>query len=95
MTELAKVVRVRRRVGAGDWFYATSPDLKGLLVAQPTLEALEKAIPQAITDLYAARNVEVIVAPLEECDGGSHGSWVALPVDLMEASYRKPSPAAA
>ena len=67
MTELAKVVRVRRRIGAGDWFYATSPDLKGLLVAQPTLDALEKAIPQAM-------------APFEQASGwGGFTLWVRQP----------------
>jgi hypothetical protein len=43
-------------------FYATSPDLKGLLVAEKTKEELDRAIPCAIADLYAASyGVRVVV----------------------------------
>lgn len=96
----AKVIRVNREIGKGDWFYATSPDLRGLLVAQPTLDDLEKAIPQAITDLLAARGLNVQVYPLTaEGDEGPHGSWVVswvvVPDQLAKNHHRKPSPAAA
>jgi hypothetical protein len=48
--------------GAAGLFYATSPagearpDLKGLLVAEPTLVGLEEAVPKAIAALAAAQS---------------------------------------
>jgi hypothetical protein len=90
----AKVIRVNREMGEGNWFYATSPNLRGLLVAAPALDDLEKSIPQAITDLYAARKIDVYVVPLDGGDEGPHGAWVAVPVQLVKTHHRKPSLAA-
>jgi hypothetical protein len=50
-------IRIHRERGKAGLFYATSPDLKGLLVAEKTAEDLEKAIPRAIKDLQAARQL--------------------------------------
>ena len=50
----ATVVRVKVEEGKTGLFYATSPDLRGLLVAEPTIDELEKAIPQVIGDMFAA-----------------------------------------
>ena len=47
----ADIVRVKIEQGKAGLFYATSPDLRGLLVGRPDLEALFEAVPQAITDL--------------------------------------------
>lgn len=57
-----RIVRLEFERGKAGLFYATSPDLEGLLVAAPTVEALHREIPKAISDLYAARGVEVIVS---------------------------------
>jgi hypothetical protein len=65
-TMKARMVRVRREEGKTGLFYATSPDLKGLLVAEPTLDALELAIPKAISDLYAAQGTVVVVTRVED-----------------------------
>jgi len=73
-----KVVRVKREQGEGGWFYATSPDLKGLLVAEPTLDALDRAIPGAISDLFAACGHSATVDRLER-DEDDLRSWVAVP----------------
>jgi hypothetical protein len=89
----AKVIRIKREVGEGNWFYATSPDLIGLLVAQETLDDLEKMIPQAIVDLYAARKIDVQVYPVDDGNEGPHGAWVAVSALLAKAHYWKPSPA--
>jgi hypothetical protein len=94
----AKVIHIKREIGDGNWFYATSPDLRGMLVAEATLAGLDKMIPQVITDLYAARGIEVYVVPLDEgADGneGPRGAWVAVPAHSMKSHYRKPTPAAA
>lgn len=79
----AKVVRVKREQDESGWFFATSPDIKGLLVAEPTLDALEHAIPGAISDLYEADGQEVVVTPLDNDDGDLR-SWVAVPAKLAE-----------
>jgi hypothetical protein len=92
----ARLIRVQREQGEGGWFYATSPDLRGLLVAQPTLEVLNHAIPQAITDLYAARGIAIYVTPLDDGNEGPHGSvWVAVPVNLTKEYFRKQTTAKA
>ena len=53
-SERAQIVRIKIEEGKAGLFYATSPDLKGLLVAEPTIDALDAAIPAAIAELYAA-----------------------------------------
>lgn len=55
------IVRVKYEKGTTGLIYASSPDLTGLLVAEHTFDELETAIPQAITDLYAASGVNVVV----------------------------------
>ncbi len=77
----ARIVRVRYEKGNTDLIYATSPDLKGLLVAERTSEALENSISQAIADLYAACGEEVVVTRVEEADDEFH-SWVAFPSEI-------------
>jgi hypothetical protein len=79
----ARVVRVKRALGESGWFFATSPDVKGLLVTQPTLDALEDAIPSAISDLYEADGHNVVVTRLDNDDGDLR-SWVVIPAKLAE-----------
>lgn len=74
----AKIVRVSVEKGKAGLFYATSPDLKGLLVAEPTLDAFENSIPTAITDLYAACGVRVVVTKAEDKQDEPE-AWVAVP----------------
>jgi len=51
-------------------------------VAEPTLDALERAIPQAIADLYAVCGVEVVVTRMD--DGTTdYQPWVAIPAILL------------
>ena len=51
----AKIVCTKIEQGREGLFYATSPDLKGLFVAEDSLEKLEKAIPGVTRDLTGAR----------------------------------------
>ena len=77
----AKLVRVRLEEGKAGLFYATSPDLHGLLVAEPTLDALEDAIPVAIAQLFEVVGEIVLVSKLEDnCD--DFHPWVAFPADI-------------
>ena len=65
----ARIVRVKIEEGRTGLFYATSPDLKGLLVAEPTMDALEAAVPQAIADLYAVAGVQGHAVDLDPAVG--------------------------
>jgi hypothetical protein len=79
----ATVVHVKVEEGRTGLFYASSPDMKGLLVAEPTIDALEEAIPKVIRDMYAARDTDVVVARLVESF-----SWVVIPAEALPASNR-------
>jgi hypothetical protein len=82
-SSLAKVVRVNVEYDSTGLFYATSPDLKGLLVAEPTEEALETAVPQAIRDLYRAMGENVVIIPAGDMDGDHPmKTWVGVPANL-------------
>lgn len=78
---IARIVRIKIEEGTTGLFYATSPDLKGLLVAEPTIDALEDAIPKAITDMYAANGEKVIVTRARD-DDPEFFPWVAIPEDI-------------
>lgn len=80
----AKRVRVRIREGNTGLFYGTSPDLKGLLVAAPTLGQLEGEIPVAIADLFRAADIDVFVTRME--DGDEQTQWVAFPAELAKTA---------
>jgi hypothetical protein len=77
----ATIVRVKVEEGKAGLFYATSPDLKGLLVAEPSIDALDAAIPRVITDMYAACGVHVVVTKARDEDPEFY-PWVAIPADV-------------
>jgi hypothetical protein len=84
----AKTVRVRIEEGKTGLFFATSPDLKGLLVAEPTIDALYVAVPKAIVDLYDACGEKVVVS----ISGDHHGHyvpWVAFPADAARRALEE------
>jgi hypothetical protein len=76
----AIIVRVKVEEGKTGLFYATSPDLKGLLVAEPTLDALDESIPKIIAQMYAACGVDVVVAQAKDNDPHFF-PWVAIPTE--------------
>jgi hypothetical protein len=91
----AKIVRVKIEEGKTGLFYATSPDLKGLLVAEPNIDDLDAAISQGISDLYAACGVSVFVAKAQDSDPDFF-PWVAIPAEVAEramAQTRSRAPA--
>ena len=77
----AKIIRVKIEEGRTRLFFATSPDMKGFLVAEKTLEKMETAIPEAIRDLYAACDMDVVVSRLENGDEAFE-PWVAFPASI-------------
>ena len=47
-------LRLEVEQSEGGWWYVTSPDIKGLLTAQPTMERALAAVPSALADLAKA-----------------------------------------
>lgn len=84
----AKVLRVKVEEGRTGLFYATSPDLKGLLVAEPTVDALEEAVPKVIADIYAALGVAVAVTRAGDDDTDSF-SWIVIPAEQARAALER------
>jgi hypothetical protein len=79
----ARVVRIQLEEGKTGLFFATSPDLKGLLVAEPTLDKLVTAIPAAIVEMYEACGVTVVVTKLDN-EVDNLRSWVAVRADVAK-----------
>jgi hypothetical protein len=88
----AKIIHVQYKKGKSGLIFATSPDLKGLLVSERTLEAFEKSIPAAITDLYAACGEKVVVSRVEEEGQDGPTPWVAFPTEIARRALES-SPA--
>jgi hypothetical protein len=90
MTNLnkAKVFRIRIEEGKTGLFYATSPDLRGLLVAEPTIDALEESIPKVIEDMYAASGVKVVVTKASD-NSPDYYPWIAIPAEQARAALER------
>jgi len=86
----AKIVRVEFKKGKSGLIFASSPDLKGLLVSERTMEALDNTISAAITDLYAACGLKVLVTKAETEEGGAT-PWVAFPAELARRALEDSS----
>jgi hypothetical protein len=84
-TLTARVVKIFLEEGKTGLFYATSPDLKGLVVARPSPQALELAIPLAIREMYAACGEDVVVSKLAHDECVEDNSWVAFPANIARA----------
>lgn len=84
----AKIVRVKVEEGKAGLFYATSPDLKGLLVAEPNIDDLDEAISKGITDLYEASGVSVVVTKAQDSDP-EFFPWVAIPAEVAQKVIEK------
>ena len=74
------IVHVSVREGESGLFFAESPELKGLLVAEPDMDSLWQAVPGAIRDLYRATGQDVIVARVSDPDSET---YAAIPEDLL------------
>jgi len=84
----AKIVRVKIEEGKAGLFYATSPDLKGLLVAEPNIDELEAAISRGIADLYAACGETVVVTKAQDGDPDFY-PWVAIPAEVAQKAMEQ------
>jgi hypothetical protein len=75
------IIRVKIERGKSGRFFATSPDLRGLVVGRPDADALFEAVPRAITDLYAAMGIDVVVT-IAKNDDPEFYPWVAIPTEV-------------
>jgi hypothetical protein len=83
--KLATIIRVRIEEGKAGLFYATSPDLRGLLVGKPTIDELFDTIPKAIADLHeAAHDTRPIVIQAARGEDPMIHPWVILPQSPTE-----------
>src|ERR1017187_8950436 len=55
-------------------FFGFSQEIKGLFIAEHSIQEVEDAVPSTVQDLFAACNVHVIVSKLEDTD--KDASWV-------------------
>jgi predicted RNase H-like HicB family nuclease len=78
-SDRAKIVRIKIEEGKTGLFFATSPDLPGLLVAEPTIDELDQVIPQAIAELLEAMCGAKVVVTKAKDDSEFH-PWVAMPL---------------
>ena len=69
--------------------YASSPDLRGLLISRPTMEELREAIPQAITDMYLACGEKVLVSSLKPDELLEDDRWVAFPAEIAKRAQER------
>lgn len=69
-------------------FIATSPDLKGMLVAEHSFDELIAAIPSAVQDLFAACDVPVVVSQVDDGDEMS-APWVAFPAEIARKGLER------
>ena len=81
-----QIVRVQAKADKSGLFFAESPDLKGLLVAERSMDAVWKAVPKAIQDLYRAVGENVVVTRARDYSDEWY-PYAAIPKTLMAALH--------
>jgi hypothetical protein len=79
----AKIIRVKvaDKPDATGLYFATSPDMKGLIVAKTSLEEVYASIPVVIRALYLACGEHVVVSRADDTTDDL-SPWVAFPAEL-------------
>lgn len=80
-----KIVRVRIEKKE-TLFVATSPDLKGLLVAEHSRDEVHDAILKQIVALYAACGIHVVVTDAEDGCDDDYEPFIAMPTEIARAA---------
>lgn len=78
----AKIVHIDFETGKTGRIFATSPEIRGLMIGRRTREELDMAIPQAIVDMYAACGEFVVVTRMENTQQDQNEAWVAFPAEV-------------
>lgn len=86
----AKIIRVKIEEGEAGLWFARSPDMKGLLVAERTRDEAERVVPLAIREMYAACDIDVVVSRVEDGDD-AFDPWVAFPAEIARKTLQQAS----
>ena len=78
----ATIVRVEIREGKHGTFYAYSDDIRGLVIAEASYEAVLREIPRTLTALYEACGQKIIVVPAQR---DNIIEWVKIPAHVAQA----------
>lgn len=76
---MARVVRINFEERPSGAVFATSPQLKGLLVSKMSYAEARGDVARAITELYAACGESVVVTEVAPEDDKTADAWVAVP----------------
>jgi len=87
----ATIIRIEIRDSVHGRFYATSPDMRGLITSEKMLDDLLDQTQVAIRDLLAAEGFQVRVFPAHK-----PGEWafVAVPVEMLKEAKDEQTQAA-
>lgn len=55
-----KYLRITVQKGKTGIFIATSPDIRGLMVVEHSMQELQKSIPDRIIELYKAQGIDTV-----------------------------------
>lgn len=91
MDEKLKIVCIEIDQGDAGLFFAKSPDVDGLLVAQERLDELRREIPKAIKELYAAQDIDVDVVTVSEIAPTLSGQIMMEFARFVDADHKKGS----
>lgn len=88
--DMARLIHINLNQGREGLLYATSPELKGLLVAAADLAELEDEIPVAITEMYEAQGIKMIVARVQAFEAtDDYQPWVAIPEEFVRRALKR------
>lgn len=82
------IINVTIEEGRAGLFYAQSASLPGLLVAEPDMNALYAALPDAIEEVFAAQGIKMIAFPAHT-SSPAHHIWVAVPQTEAERAVQR------
>jgi hypothetical protein len=84
-----KIVRVHYERADSGFYFASSEDIDGLVLSAKTCEELDDLVPGAITDLYAACGMKVIVSWVDQKPEDHTKSWAAFPAELAKQKLKE------
>lgn len=83
-----KIIRVRYERGTSGFLFASSDDIDGLVVSAKTEDELDALVPEAITDLYAACAMKVIVNWVDDEQSDDVRLAAALPAEVARQKLK-------
>ena len=84
--KIARIIDVFIEEESSGMLFATSPDMPGLMVAEPDMDSLLEEIPKVIKALVKAEfDLDCTVIPARRRDRADTepAPWVAVPMDIL------------